>query len=153
MTEKLLQEKNVQIVDGVSDWTEAIEVCTKPLLDQGFVTSKYPETIIELTKKHGAYYVLAPNVALIHARPENGVIKKQLSATLLRRPVYFPGKKYPTKLLITLAAEDTESHLDAICEIGNLLSDDEKLRQMLEAKDSGELYRILISGQNDGGTE
>jgi PTS system ascorbate-specific IIA component len=81
MISDMLQKENVQILDCVTDWQEVVYISTKNLIDQGYITGSYPKKIIELTEKHGAYYVLCPDVALLHARPEDGVIRRQLSVS------------------------------------------------------------------------
>lgn len=133
-------KKNVQILERVADWKDAIYKVTAPLVKQGYITEQYPKTIIELTEKYGAYYVLCPDVALIHARPEDGVIQKQLAVTLVKKPVTFPGKEDTVRLFITLAAEDSNSHLEALQQLAELLSDDERIKKCAEMTDSESLY-------------
>lgn len=141
----MLKRTNVQILDGAQDWKEAIALCTRPLLQQGYITQRYIDTVIALTEKSGAYYLLIPAVALIHARPEDGVLKRQMAVTLLKNPVLFTGKTIPTKLLIALAATDSESHLDALSQIANVLADDKKMDKLLKAQDTDTLYTLITS--------
>lgn len=147
MISDMLQKKNVEILDSVSDWQEAIYKSTKNLIDQGYITENYPKVIIELTKKYGAYYVLCPDVALVHARPEDGVIHKQLAVTLLKKPVTFMGKEDTVRLIIILAAEDSESHLEALQQIAEIISDEERIKSLVEMKDADSLYEEFISVQ------
>lgn len=147
MISVLLQKRNVQIVDSVKDWQEAVYRATRNLIDQGYVTENYPKKIIEMTEKHGAYYVLCPDVALVHARPEDGVIQKQLAVTLVKEPVTFKGKKDTVRLLITIAAEDSQSHLEVIQQIAELISDEERIQSLTEIEDAECLYEEFVSIQ------
>ena len=49
------------------------------------VITDYAKGIIDITNEMGPYYVLTDDVALIHGRPETGVLKKQLAAANCQR--------------------------------------------------------------------
>ncbi|MBP2638531.1 MAG: transcriptional regulator [Firmicutes bacterium] len=151
MLRDILLKQNIRIEDGAEDWKQAVHLSMEPLLLQGFITQRYVDTIINLTEQYGAYYLLTPAIALLHARPEDGVEKTQMAVTLLKTPVLFKNKSIPTKLLISLATADANSHLDALAEIGILLDDEEKQRRLLNAKDSDTLYANMITGLKDHG--
>lgn len=136
---ELLKEENVSIVSKVDDWKEAINVSLTPLLEQDYITASYPEAVISLTEKYGPYYVLAPYTALVHARPEDGVLKNQIAVTLLKEEVYFSEDK-PVKLLIALAANNSKEHLNALQKIGELLMEDDCIDSLLSVKTATELY-------------
>lgn len=140
MITEMLKPENVRIIEEPCDWEEAIHISTKALVEQGYITEQYPRSIIETTKKHGAYYVLCPDVALAHSRPEDGVIKKQLSLTLFRHPISFPNKKDTVRLIITLAAEDSNSHLDVLAQLAELLNDDNRIQLCVNMNSTQELY-------------
>lgn len=144
MIRDMLKKQNVRIVDHVNSWQEAVYAATDNLVEQGFVTGNYPRAIIEMTERYGAYYVLAPNVALIHARPEDGVIKKQLAVTMLLQPIYFKNKEFPAKLLITLAAENSKDHIESLQQIGELLMDEKRLERVLNIKDEDVLFEEFV---------
>jgi len=148
MIKDMLKRENVRLVESVKSWEDAIILSTQSLLDQGYITQQYPDKIIELTKKYGPYYALAPFLALVHARPEDGVIKKQLAVILLHNPVNFKGDTTPIRLLITLAAENSESHLDVLRQLGELLSDENVLKQLLNATSEEMLYDLLTKYEN-----
>ena len=143
----MLQKENVQILDSVTDWQEVVYISTKNLIEQGYITEKYPEKIIELTEKHGAYYVLCPDVALLHARPEDGVIRRQLSVTLVKEPITFKGKKDTVRLIVTIAAEDSESHLGALQKIAEIISNEERIKSLVGINDAEKLYAEFVSVQ------
>ena len=65
----MLKKENVQILDHVDDWKEAITVSLRSLEEQGYVTQDYAKGIIDITNEMGPYYVLTDDVALIHGRP------------------------------------------------------------------------------------
>jgi ascorbate PTS system EIIA or EIIAB component len=145
MISNMLLKENVQILDRVTDWQEVIYLSTINLIEQGYITENYPKKIIELTEKHGAYYVLCPDVALLHARPEDGVIQKQLAVTLVKEPVAFKGKKDKVRLVITMAAEDSQSHLAVLQQLAEIISNEKRLKSLTGKNDPESLYKEFVS--------
>lgn len=140
MIETMLKIENIQILESVNDWKEAIHVSVMPLVRSGYVEERYIQGIIDNTLLYGSYYVLAPEIALPHARPEQGVISKQLAITVLRNPIRFTSDGYDVRLLIVLAAENGASHLEALKAIAEIISDEQKVQSIIEAKTSDEVF-------------
>lgn len=147
----LLKRENVRICEGSADWRDAIRIAVHPLEEHGYVEPRYKEEVISNVEKLGPYIVIADHVALPHARPEQGAIKTQIGVTLFRKDVFFDGKDLPARLFVTLAAQDSNSHLDALMEISQLLSDEQTVEQILEAPDEEQLYRYFAN--ETGGEE
>ena len=95
----------------------------------------------------GAYYVLCPDVALVHARPEDGVIHKQLAITLVKAPITFKGKEDTVRLIITLAAEDSQSHLEVLQQIAEILTDEKRIQSFMKMNDVDSLYYEFVRVQ------
>lgn len=140
---EMLKRENVQIVSSCADWQDAIHVAVQPLVDGGFVTPAYIDGIIENTNKFGPYFVLAPDLALLHARPEQGVIKQQLAVTIARQGVEFkPGE--PVRVIVTLAATDPDSHIDVMRVLATMFADPANIEKVATAADADEVYRIFV---------
>lgn len=144
MIQDMLKKENVQIVEHVDNWEEAITVSLQSLEEQGYVTGEYAKAIIQTTKDMGPYYVLTENVALIHGRPETGVLKKQIAITVLREPIKFSEDGYPVRLLVALAATDSESHMAVIQTLAELFMDEEAINDLVNAPDANRVYEYLI---------
>lgn len=141
----MLKRENVQIIPSCDDWQEAVHVAVQPLVEGGFVTPAYIEGIIENAHKFGPYFVLAPDLALLHARPEQGVIKQQLAVTIARKGVEFkPGE--PVRVIVTLAATDPDSHIDVMRVLATMFADPANIEKVATAADADEVYQIFIEG-------
>ena len=127
----LLKKENVQIVESATDWKDAIRISVQPLEQHGYVESRYKEEIISNVESMGPYIVLAPYIALPHARPEQGVKESQIAVTLLQNEVRFAGEEKPEKLLIAL---------DALMSISEILQNEDTVQKILNSKDKEELY-------------
>lgn len=136
----LLLEENVQILDSAADWKDAIRKSTEPLERGNFVTADYKEGIIRNVENLGPYIYIAPHVAMPHARPEQGALKTQIAVTLFRNEVTFTREDAKANLFITLSAADSDSHLQVLVKISELLQDSAKAEKIFVAKTASELY-------------
>ena len=139
----LVKLENVQICEKANDWREAIKISVQPLEQGGYVKSCYKDGIIENVEKLGPYIMIADEIAMPHARPEQGAIETQIGITLFREGVRFDGKETTARLFVTLAAKDSDSHVDALVKISELLSDDAKVEMILAAPDVQTLYHYF----------
>lgn len=139
----LVQLENVQICEGANDWRDAIRKSAILLERHGYVEPRYKEEIIGNIEKLGPYIVVADNVALPHARPEQGVLKTQIGVTLFRKDIPFENGGSTARLFVTLAAQDSSLHQDALMQISELLGDEETVAQILGSPDVEALYRYF----------
>ena len=114
MISEMLKLENIQIIESAKDWKEAIHLSLEPLVNGGYVTENYEAAIIKCTEEYGPHYVLADDIALIHGRPEDGVLEKQLSITVVRQPIQFMNDGQNVRVLIALGASDANSHIDVM---------------------------------------
>ncbi|EMJ6502277.1 PTS sugar transporter subunit IIA, partial [Klebsiella pneumoniae] len=84
-----LNESKVQFVSSVSDWKSAIELAGRPLLNEGAISQSYIDAIIQQKEATGPYFVIAPGIAMPHARPEQGAVSLGLSVLKIGEPVNF----------------------------------------------------------------
>lgn len=139
----LLDKKNVKILERADDWKDAVRKSVMPLEEGGYVKAEYKEAIISGVEKLGPYIIVAPSIALPHARPEQGVVKSQIAITLFRKEVQFDKKDATAQLFVALAAADSDSHLNALMTISEILQDEEKVEQILQAENEEALYSFF----------
>lgn len=138
---KELLESNIQILPQVDSWEEAIRIASRPLLEKGYVESRYIDTMISKVNKLGFYIVLSEDVAMPHSRPEDGVLKMGMSLLKLNIPTKFGNSDI--QIVITLAAKDNESHIDALTNLVELLNDDKKIEKIKLAKTNQEILDVI----------
>lgn len=141
-----LPAENIQIVDSVNDWKQAITLSAQPLLAKGAITEDYINAIFNSHQELGPYYVLAPGLAMPHARPEQGAIKNGLSLLHIKQGVSFDADENdPIYVVIMLCALSGEEHINMITALAEIFSDDERLVALLEAS-SMEAIQSVING-------
>ncbi|MFD2628121.1 BglG family transcription antiterminator [Oceanobacillus kapialis] len=144
MLNELLTEETIQLQDSVSDWEEAIRVTAQPLIDQQSIRPAYVQAMIDNVKELGPYIVIAPRIAIPHARTEAGVERLGMSFLRLKEPVYFSEQeKHRAQLIIVLAAIDNQTHLTALAQLTELLSTDANIDQLIAANDRKEVIELI----------
>lgn len=141
-----LPTENIQIVDSVCDWKQAITLAAQPLLEKEAITQAYIKAIFNSHQELGPYYVLAPGLAMPHARPEQGGIKNGLSLLHIKKGVCFDSEENdPIYVVIMLCALSGDEHINMITALADIFSDDERLSALLKAS-SMETIQAVISG-------
>ncbi|OOE14348.1 BglG family transcription antiterminator [Fictibacillus arsenicus] len=140
--EELLTTQTIQLTAKVTDWKEGIRTASKPLLELGTIEEGYVEAMIESIEVNGPYVVITPGVAIPHARPEEGVRSLSMSLLKLDEAVDFAPDK-PVRLIIVLAAADSESHLRALVQLTTLLGEPANIEDILQSTDKSVLLNYV----------
>ncbi|MFG6078146.1 PTS sugar transporter subunit IIA [Erwinia sp. OPT-41] len=139
----LAQNQYIQIGINVEAWEDLITIAAAPLIKGGFVTTEYPQAVIDNTRKYGAYYVFEEGIAIPHARPECGVIKNGFSLLTLARPVSISDSE-PVDIIVMFSGMDSDTHItQGIASIVELLDKAETLAQIRQATTVDEIIRLL----------
>lgn len=142
-----LSNEKIQFIDAVSDWKEAVRLAGQPLLKEGAISQDYIEAIIRQKEEIGPYFVIAPRIAMPHARPEEGAKALGLSVVKLGNAVTFDADENdPVDAIFMFSAPDSNSHIEMISQLAEVLSDDEKMTSIFNAGSKEELKAILLTG-------
>ncbi len=144
----LIRPELVAVDVEAKDWQEAIFAAGKLLVDDGAVEERFPAAMIRVAKEFGPYIVVAPGIALPHARPEDGVIKASIAVVRLKNTVDFGNKANdPVYLLVALAAIDHEQHITGLSELAGVLGNDNNIKKIKASKTKEELLAIFIGNE------
>ncbi len=135
----MLQEvmsRDAVALDVVAEgWEDAVRAAGGLLVRTGAAEERYVEAMVETVQKLGPYIVIGKGMAMPHARPESGSRRIGLSLVRLRRPVSFGHPEHdPVDLVFGLAAVDAQTHLTALRDLSQVLSDPERVRRIREAE-------------------
>ncbi len=121
MLSTYLTPEMVRLQIHAADWEAAVRTAGVLLVDAGYVSPNYIEAMINAVHEMGPYMVLAPGLALAHARPEDGVLKMGISLVTLAAPVNFGSEANdPVALVIAFGGTDHKSHLGLLNGTGNI---------------------------------
>lgn len=144
MLKEVITEKEILTNVEVKDWREAVRVGGELLLNAGKIEERYIQGMIENVEENGAYIVIAPKIAMPHARPEKGAKEIGLSLITLKNPINFGNPKNdPVSLVISLCAVDHSSHLRALSELMDILSNEENVKYILSENDSNKIIKLI----------
>lgn len=131
MIGKLFTEETVAVDVEAKDWEEAVRYGGKLLVDAGKTVDKYTEAMVNNVKNMGEYIVIAPGLAMPHARPEFGVNEIGMGLVKLKTPVRFGNSEYdPVDILVFLCAVDQTAHIGALSQLMQLIEDEDFLAQI-----------------------
>ncbi len=106
----------------VADWRQAVRVGGELLVKAGKCEVRYVDAMVKAVEEMGPYMVLAPGLALAHARPEDGVKQVGMSIITLADPVEFGSESNdPVKLVISFGGVDNKSHIGMLQELAEFL--------------------------------
>lgn len=144
MLGKWLTNQTVNIIDSVKDWKEAIQLCATPLLKNNAISQNYVDAIFQLHESIGPYYVLAPGIAMPHARPEQGVNQLGLSMLLVKQGVKFNSEDNdPVYLVTLLAANDSTSHIEMLTQLATLFGESNDMQTIFKAEHRDEILAVI----------
>lgn len=125
LKKSLVENQSIKLHQEANTWQEAVKIAVDLLENAGCVKPCYLDNIIKGINEHGPYIVLAPGLAMPHARPEDGVIKTGFSLVTLKHPVFFEGEEEGISMLIALAGSDANTHMEGVVQITQILDDEE----------------------------
>lgn len=143
MVNRRVLEKQAILLDVTAkDWEHAVRICGEILVKMGKVDPSYVDAMINNIHELGPYILIAPGVAMPHARPEDGVIQEGISVVVLKEEVAFkPGKE--VKVLIGLAALNSESHIDILQKIAEVISKEDSIKRLENATEYDEILQLF----------
>ncbi|GGB43957.1 PTS sugar transporter subunit IIA [Lentibacillus populi] len=141
---RFLERSIVKVGVEVSDAKEAIEAAGSLLFQEGLVEQTYIEAMKQAYQENGPYFVLAPHIAIPHARPEDGVKEASVSFVQLKKPVVFGhASNDPVRLVFGLGASSSDEHLTLLKELTGLLNDRHNVDKLTAAASYEDIKNIL----------
>ena len=142
---EIIELENIRTNVEAKDWRDAVRKAGGLLLKQGAIEETYIEAMINKAEELGPYIVIAPHIAMPHARPEDGVNKTSIAIVTLKEPLNFGhDKNDPVKLVLVLAAKDNEAHLETLANLMGVLGDETRLSKIMNSQSPEDLYSYLL---------
>jgi PTS system ascorbate-specific IIA component len=141
-----LADRAIVLQARAATWRDAVRLAGDALVDSGCTTAEYTEAMIRMVDDHGPYIVIAPGLALAHARPGPEVRCDGLSVVTLAEPVEFGhAHNDPVRVVIGLAGVAADGHLEAVAQLANAFNDAATI-PALAAATSREAVRQVLAG-------
>ena len=128
LLQDLLSEDNVSFRYPAETWEDVIRHGGQLMVDAGFTDPTYTEAMIDVVRDMGPYIVLAPGLAMPHARPEMGAKQVGTALVTLEKPIDFGSPENgPVSVAVFLCAPNKEEHIQLLTDIATLFEDEEFL--------------------------
>lgn len=145
-----LTSDHISVNIKASTWEEAVDVAGAIMERRCITHHSYTEAMKETLKSLGPYCVIAPGIAMPHARPEDGVIQTGFSLITLEQPVEFGSKANdPVDIVIGFAAINKQNHVTALKEIATYFGDYRFIQAIRAARTKRDLLIILDSKRDE----
>ena len=135
-----------RILTGVETetWQEVTKKAGELLLKDDLIEKDYITAMINSIKENGPYVVLAQGIAILHARPEDGVKELGMSLITLDPPIEFGHQSNdPVEVALAFGAVDEEKHVEAMSELTTLLMADNVVEEMQAQENAEQLYQYI----------
>lgn len=143
---KTLSENSIRVGAIALDWQHAIAMAGELLQASGYAAPDYATAMIDAVSELGPYIVIAPGLALAHAKPTELVYETGLCLVTLAEPIEFGhSSNDPVRLVFALAAIDHSAHLGLLAELSDFLSADSNVNFLLNARSTDEIIGYLNS--------
>ena len=140
----MIVRQSIRVDHPASNAPEAIQAAGELLCQSGACRPEYVQAMVANYREFGPYFVIAPGLAMPHARPEQGAVQAQLSLVRLREPVVFGhAENDPVQVVLGLSATSSDQHIELIQHIVTLLSDENNLSVLMNSNDPEQLYRLI----------
>jgi PTS system ascorbate-specific IIA component len=139
-----LPESAIVIAAEAADWRAAVTLAAEALAASGAAKPTYAREMIRMIEEHGPYVVIAPGLALAHARPGPDVLADGMSVVTLAKPVTF-GHPHndPVSVVIGLAIVAADEHLAAVAAVANVFNDTSAIADVTAATSAAEVRQIF----------
>jgi len=98
------------------------------LISLGLAREPYPEAMVQCARDYGPYIVIAPGIAIPHARPEEGGLHEGIALIRLENPVSFGHPENdPVDLLFAFTAADSGGHVALMADLAGALADEQTM--------------------------
>lgn len=144
MLKNLLTTETVAVENDCNSWEKAVERSGELLENINAIDHSYTEAMEKSIQDNGPYVVIAPNIALLHARPEDGVKRVCMSLQIINSGVRFGYEnRDPVKLVFAFGAIDSQSHLSALQKLMELFNNESLLEQLKGVQYPNEAITLL----------
>lgn len=149
LKDSLSQHNSIILNARADNWQQAIKLGTDCLEQAGVVDDRYYPAILSVTEEIGAYYILAPGLAMPHASTKNGPLANGFALVTLQEPVIFDEDNEPVDILVTVAATDQTTHnKSGIMQVASLFGNQANFERVRNARTPEEIITLIEDNES-----
>lgn len=134
------------------DAQEAIRAAGQLLVEIGAAEDSYVEAMLTAFQEQGPYIVVAPHIAIPHAKAESGVHEASVSFIRLKQPVAFGHPENdPVELVFALGSSSSSEHIDLLRRLTTLLNEPTNIEALKAARTPEDIEGLIQSSNIEQG--
>ncbi|GAA3411170.1 PTS sugar transporter subunit IIA [Paenibacillus hodogayensis] len=142
---KFMQAELVALDVEANTPEDAIRAAGELLAEAGVADRSYTEAMVESYRQKGPYFVLAPGIALPHAKADSGVNEASVSFVRLKQPVRFGhASNDPVDLVFALGSSSSADHIAMLRKLTLLLNDPANIATLRKAGKPEDIQALLV---------
>lgn len=139
-----LSDEAIVLGVAATDWRGAVRAVGAALTTAGAATPAYADEMIRMIERHGPYVVIAPGLALAHARPGPTVTADGMAVVTLAEPVVFGHPHHdPVRVVLGVAVTNAVDHVTYVAAIANVFNDSGAVDALAAARTPDQVRAIL----------
>lgn len=142
--DQLISSNSVIIEENGVTWHKALELLSQPLINEKVITPEYLTALKQEMPEIPPYIIFRNQLALPHTEPEKGALGVAMSFGIFKQGIVTENGER-IHLIVLLASNNKEKHIDALLELMDLSGRDKYLSRLRESMDSTQAYKILRS--------
>ena len=130
--------------DTSPSFADAVSQSVSLLVASGKAQLSYVDEVLESLKTLGPYFVIAPGLALAHAKPSDSVLAPGMALLKLAQPVISGSANDPVSLVFSMCSPNASEHMEMLGGFGQLMSTDQVMNNLLNASALSVIEGILF---------
>ncbi|MGO2111871.1 MAG: PTS sugar transporter subunit IIA [Pseudoclavibacter sp.] len=131
--------------ERAESWRDAVTAAGRVLESIGATMPGYGKRMLGAIDSFGPYVVVAPGIALVHARPGPDVLENAAAVLTFPEGVSFGHPENdPVRVVVALAVTKPDEHVKIIAVLARLLDNDGAVQFFLDASDANALAESIV---------
>jgi PTS system ascorbate-specific IIA component len=130
--------------DTSPSFADAVSQSVSLLVASGKAQLSYVDEVLESLKTLGPYFVIAPGLALAHAKPSDSVLAPGMALLKLAQPVISGSANDPVSLVFSMCSPNASEHMEMLADFGQIMSTDQVMTNLLNASAVSVIEDILF---------
>ena len=130
--------------DTSPSFDAAVSQSVSLLVASGKAQLSYVDEVLESLKTLGPYFVIAPGLALAHAKPSDSVLAPGMALLKLAQPVISGSANDPVSLIFSFCSPNASEHMEMLADFGQIMSTDQVMTNLLNASAVSVIEDILF---------
>lgn len=137
-----INPKYIRIINKKMTWIQALELATKPLIENKVVNTKFLKEIKKNCSSKNNYSYFGKNIAIPHTTPDMGVKNNGFGFLISREPIKFPNND-EIHIIAPLAISDTTAHFKAVEQLANLASNEKVMQKIINSSSNEAIIKEI----------